>query len=239
MKAPAILAILFFSLASSINAEEPDPSALLRAKDQALLNAIPAGDRAAWERVTAPTFVYVAEDSTVVERADFLKVLVPSPPYDVPPLQIHDHKVYVLGDTAITVHHDDEVGVHLGSKLTGQYLTTETWQRIDGEWWLRSVHTNAVPADPSAVALSPAQIDEVVGTYSAESVIYTIRRDGNRILSKPSDGPEKEWKAETRDTFFVPGRTRQRAVFRRDAAGKVTGFSWRNENRSVVFTRMN
>ena len=81
----------------------------------------------------------------------------------------------------MVVHHDDEVGEHLGSKLDGQYLTTETWQRINGEWKLRSVHTNAVPTSPPAVALEPAQIDELAGTYRAGSETCTLRRMGDRL----------------------------------------------------------
>ena len=220
-------------------AGEPDLAAQLRVRDQALLNAFPAGNRAAWEKEVAPNFVYAAEDGTVVERADFLEALVPSPPFDIEPLKIHDHKVTVSGEVAVVVHLDDEVGEHLGSKLTGQYLTTETWQRIAGEWKLRSAHVSAVPTNPPAVELTVAQLDELTGIYRAGPDTYTLRREGSRLLARSSGGPESEWKAETRDTFFVPGRARLRALVRRDADGKVTGFSWRNENRAIIYTRAN
>lgn len=238
MKIPALLLASMVGLGFPLQAEEPDLAAQLRTMDQVLLDAIPVGGRAAWEREVAPDFVYVAEDGTVVDRADFLKALVPSPPFDVSPYRIHDHAVAVLGDVAVVVHHDDETGEYFGSRLTGQYLTTETWQRLDGAWKLRSVHTSAVPTNPPAVALTPAELDEVAGTYRAATEMCILRREGDRLLSKSAGGPEREWKAETRDTFFVPGRTRLRAVFRRDAAGKVTGFSWCNENRAVAYTRV-
>ena len=201
--------------------------ALLRAKDQTLLNAFPAGNRAVWEKEVALDFVYVAEDGTVVERADFLKALVPSPPYDIQPLKIHDYKVAVLGEVAVVVHLDNEVGQYRGSKLTGQYLATETWQRIAGEWKLRSVHVSAVPTNPPAVELPAIQLDELAGTYRAGPDTYTLRREGGRLLARSSDGSESEWKAETRDTFFVPGRTRLRALVRamsnRSGSGKRAG----------------
>jgi hypothetical protein len=63
-----------------------------------------------------------------------------------------------------------------------------------------------------------------------DSVTYTIRRDGDHILAKRSDGPETELKAETRDMLFSLGIPRVRKVFLRDAAGKVTGFVVRYEN---------
>lgn len=238
MKTGWIIVALATTVALTARAQEPDTAALLREKDQALLNAFPSGQRVVWEREVAPDFVYAAEDGTVVSREDFLKALVPSPPFDILPLQIHDHQVCVAGDVATVVHHDDETGEYLGSKLAGQYLTTETWQRRNGAWKLRSVHVSAVPTNPPAVTLTPAELDEVAGTYHAAAEVCTLRREGERLLGKTADRPEREWKAETRDTFFVPGRTRLRAVFRRDEAGKVTGFSWRNENRAVVYTRV-
>ncbi len=226
--------------ASPVQAQDADLVALLRYKDQALLNAIPFGDGAVYERELAPEFVYVAEDGKVVDRAGLLRALASQkPPYDGSHFQITDYALHVIGDTAVAVFHADEVGTYHGSKLTGVYLTSEMWQRLGGDWKLCCVHIAAVPTSPPAVALTAAQLDEVVGTYDAASLTYTVRREGSRLLAKASDDEEKEWQPETRDTFFQSDRPRQRIVLRRDPAGKVTGFSWRNENRSVVFARVN
>lgn len=54
-------------------------TALLRAKDQALLDAIAPGDRKVWEDALATDAVYVDENGVVMDRAAFLKQLEPLP----------------------------------------------------------------------------------------------------------------------------------------------------------------
>ena len=115
---------------------------------------------------------------------------------------------------------------------------TETWQLIGGQWKLQVVHLEAIRIDPPAIALTSAQLDELVGTYRSGSDTYTIRRDGDRIFGKRNGGPEREQKAETRDVLFVPGDTRVRKVFQRNAQGRVTGFVRRDENSDFAWIRV-
>jgi hypothetical protein len=53
--------------------------AQLRARDQALLDAIAPGERKVWEEALAADAVYVDENGTIMDRAEFMKQLEPLP----------------------------------------------------------------------------------------------------------------------------------------------------------------
>ena len=200
----------------------------LRQSDEILLKAFHTANRAAWQTFTAPDFFYLDEEGGATYLDAFLRQLVPM---TTRPLQIQTYRLTRAGDTAVVLHEDtDENKV--------RYISTETWQRLNGAWKLRVLHITNLLSDPPSIQLSQAQIDELAGTYHSDSVTYTIRRDGHNILAKRSDGPETELKAETRDMLFSPGIPRVRKVFLRDAAGKVTGFVVRYENSDTLWTKV-
>ena len=200
----------------------------LRKSDEILLKAVHTANRAAWQTFAAPDFFYLDEEGGVTYLDAFLRQLVPM---TSKPLQIQTYTLTRAGDTAVVLHEDtDENKV--------RYIFTETWQRLNGAWKLRVLHVTNVLSDPPSIQLSQAQIDELAGTYSSDSVTYTIRRDGDHILAQRPDGQEIELKAEARDMLFSPGNPRMRKVFLRDAAGKVTGFVVRYENSDTLWTKV-
>jgi hypothetical protein len=236
-----VLFIFLFSSAFRVQ-ESPtqvDLSTLLRAKDQALLDALAPGDHAPWDEAMSMDFVYVDENHEIMTRDDFLKQLQPLPVGASGNISMRTYQVVPNGDTAIVIHHDDETEHYFGSNLHAEYMMTETWQLLGKDWKLRIVHACAIPGEPAAVAVSHRQIDELTGTYRAGTLTYVLRRDGDRILGARSGRPEKELKAESRDVLFIPGQPRSHMVFLRDASGKVIAFADRRENRDLVWTRVN
>lgn len=207
---------------------------LLRAKDQRLLEAVHDGDRDAWAQATAPDFVYI-EEGSVTPRVEFLKELEAD---GGATLRISTYELHRFGDTALVLHHDSipatpGVVVHRG----GEYLMSETWQKLNGTWKLHLVHVDSVRTDPPATALTSAEIDDLVGTYRIGGVTKVLHREGNRLIASRSGQPDTELLPETRDVFFVAGETRMRQVFQRNAAGVVTGVVTRDENSDRLWTR--
>lgn len=196
-------------------------AAQLQASDEELLKAVHTGDQAPWKALASSDFFYLDEAGGATYLDAFLRDLKRLPSK---PLEIQTYKLTRAGDTAIVLHEDtDENQV--------RYIFTETWQRLNGAWRLRVLHITNVLSDPPAIQLSAAQIDELTGTYTSNAVTYTIRRDGAQIMAKRANNPEVEFKAETRDVFFVPNDDpRERDIFLRDPSGKVTGFIVRYES---------
>ena len=204
----------------------PQLATLLRGNDERLLNAVHRGDRVAWENLTTPDFMYV-EEGSVQRRAEFLRNLAED---GYAPLLIRNYEVKQIGNTAL-VFHEDDVPPRPGRDTRNSHLLmTETWQRVQGIWKLRIVHVDRIRIDPPAVQLTPAQIDELIGTYRSEKRMYQIERKGSVIVALTGDGEEITLKAETRDVLFVPGEVYTRMVFLRDSAGRVTSFVRRNES---------
>jgi ketosteroid isomerase-like protein len=209
---------------------------LLRAKDQALLDAIAPGDRKVWDDAMADDAVYVDENGTIINRADFLKQLEPLPAGASGSLEIASYEAHISGDLATVIHMDDEKEHYHGQELHAQYLTTETWRREDDVWKLYLVHTYAVLHDPPSVSLSADEMKEYAGRYDGgEDLVYEIKWDGKELMGGREGAAMKPLKVEIRDVLFAPGQPRIRKIFKRDAKGKITGFVDRRESWDLVW----
>jgi len=211
----------------------------LRARDQALLDAIASGNVSLWNDALAPEAVYVDENGTILARAEFLKQLKPLPAGSSGQIAISSYTCRVSGDVASVIHTDDEQELYHGQHLTAQYLTNETWQRQEGTWKLLLIHTCAVLHEPKSVVLPSKVLDGYVGRYSAApDLVYTIRREGDHLTVQRGDNPPVPLKAEVRDVFFADGQLRTRKIFKRDTAGTVTGFVDRREGIDLIWKRV-
>jgi hypothetical protein len=61
---------------------------------------------------------------------------------------------------------------------------------------------------------------------------------GGKLMGTRAGRPASEWKAETRDVFFIPGDNRIRKIFQYDAHGNVTGFIERRESWDLVWNKV-
>lgn len=227
------------ALAFTLQTSTTDPTtALLRAKDQALLDAVAPGNKLVWEQALASDAVYVDESGTILDRAAFLQQLTPLPAGASGTLQISNYQARVVGDLATVIHLDDEHETFHGQKLFAQYLTTETWRRDGDDWKLYLIHTYAVLKDPPTVTLPEKELRQYVGEYSAApDLTYEIRWDGQRLVGGKKGSSMKPLEVEVRDVLFVPGQPRIRKIFQRDAKGKITGFVDRRESWDLVWTK--
>lgn len=213
-------------------------TATLRAKDQALLDAIAPGDKKVWEAALASEAVYVDESGTILDRKTFLDQLTPLQAGASGKLEIANYRAHISGDLATVIHLDDEQETYHGQSLTAQYLTTETWRRDGDEWKLYLVHTYAVLKDPPAITLPEKELRQYVGEYSAApDLTYVIRFDGQRLVGGKKGASSKPLDVEVRDVLFVPGQPRIRKIFQRNESGRITGFVDRRESWDLVWKK--
>src|SRR6516225_5075225 len=112
-----ILPLLLGLALQTTTATPNNTTDLLRAKDQALLDAIAPGDKKVWDQVLSADAVYVDENGTIIERAEFLKQLEPLPAGASGDLKIVEYSARVDGDLALVIHTDDEQENYHGQKL--------------------------------------------------------------------------------------------------------------------------
>jgi len=226
-------------LALQLAATATQTTDLLRAKDQALLDAIAPGNRQLWDETLAPDAVYVDENGAIMNRAEYLKQLEPLPPGATGSLHIASYDAHISGDLATVIHTDDEQENYHGQMLTARYLMTETWRRDHGEWKLYLIHAAALLADPPGITLPEATLRQYEGRYTAKDtdLVYVIQWDGTRLTGGREGKTMTPLEAELRDVLFIPDQPRNRKIFQRDAAGNVTGFVDRREGRDLVWLR--
>jgi ketosteroid isomerase-like protein len=231
--------IVALAAATALAAASTHPMAdAFRARDQALLDAIAPGRRAVWEEALWSDATYVDENGTVMNRVQFLKTLVPLPKGVSGHISIVDYQVRASGDVALVIHRDDEREVYHGIPLHADYLMTETWLRRGGQWRLAQVHAYVVAADPPAVAIPAARLDEYVGSYrAAPDLAFTIRRQGDRLMGTSQSGRSSALLVESPDVLFIAGQPRVRRIFQRDGVGHVAGFMDRREGEDIYWKR--
>jgi hypothetical protein len=234
-----ILVSLLIALVLQLPSNAQDKTTeLLRAKDQALLDAIAPGERKVWDQALAGDAVYIDENGTIMDRAEFLKQIEPLPPGASGSLKITSYSARISGDLATVVHTDDEQENYHGQMLSSRYLMTETWRREAGEWKLYLVHAYAVLKDPPAISLSSQELQQYVGRYAVgPDLVYLIQWDGKQLVGGRQGRPMKPLQVEVRDVFFISGQPRVRKIFQRDANGKITGFVDRREGEDLVWRR--
>lgn len=235
--------MLLITLALALFLQTPAPTtdqtiALLRAKDQALLDATAPGDRKLWEQVLASDAVCVDENGTILDRAAYLDQITPLPAGASGTLEISKYQAHIMGDLATVIHLDDEHETFHGQKLFAQYLTTETWRRDGDDWKLYLIHIYAVLKDPPSITLPEKELRQYVGEYSgAPDLMYEIRFDGQRLVGGRKGSSMKPLDVEVRDVLFVPGQPRIRKIFQRDEKGRITGYVDRRESWDLVWKK--
>ena len=215
-----------------------DDSTLLKAKMQALMDAVEPGDKTPWIATLDQRFVSTDENGEVADYDQEIAAIEPLPKGSSGTIAVTEWKATIFGDSAVSTEIDDEHENFHGQKIHAQYRATATWLKEAGDWKLVALQTIALRQDPPAVTLSGAQLDSYVGRYRAGAdYTYTIIKNGDKLYGATNDGKPVEIEAELADVLFTPGAPRSRKIFQRDADGKVTGFLSRREERDVAFKK--
>jgi hypothetical protein len=217
-----------------------DDGDVLKARMQALMDAVAPGNKAPWEATLDPRYVSTDENGEVANYDQTIAQIEPLPKGSSGTIAVTDWKATFFGDSAVSTEIDDEHENFHGQNIHAQYRATATWTKVSGDWKLIAMQTIALRQDPPAVELQGALIDSYVGRYrAAPDYTYTITQSGGLLYGATNDNKPVEIKAEIADVLFTPGQPRTRKFFQRDAQGKITGFLSRREERDLVFTKEN
>jgi len=232
------LALIIMASAAGAQADPSSVETELRRDTQALLDAIAPGDVATWDRLLDPKAIQVDENDTVRDKAQILADLKPLGPGLTGNLQIDDFRVALYDDLAVVTHEDKEYLDYHGQVLRSRFRMTDTWRHTPAGWRLLGEQALAVQQDPPSVPFDSkaciyagryALTDDIIATIGCHDDALTVERPGK---------PARTFLAETPDVFFEPGSPRTRRIFQRDAAGRVTGFVDRREERDIAWKRL-
>ena len=235
-----LIALLPLLLATTpaLAADDPALTALLQARTQAMVDAIPPGDKAVWNGLLDPGVIYVDENNVVMDKATVLAGLIPLPAGLIGKAFVTHYQLQRYGDLAVATYVNDEGLDYHGQHIRTKFRVSDTWALGPDGWKMVGSQTLAVLDDPPAIQLPPAKLLDYAGTYTLTPEIKAVLRvDGARLLSHRDGRPDGELKAEAPDLFFTPGSPRSRRVFLRDASGRVTGYADRREGHDIIWKR--
>ena len=230
--------VLACTLAHAAPESAADTERTLKAATQELLDAIAPGQVAVWERWLDPAVIQVDENDVVRGKAEIIKELQPLPKGLVGHLKVAEFRMVLAGDVAVVTHEDDETLDYFGQMLRSRFRMTDTWHRTPQGWRLLGSQVLAVHQDPPAAALDSATLCSYVGRYVlTPEISVTARCDGDKLVFQRAGRPDRVFLPELKDQFFEPGQPRSRRLFQHDAAGAITGFVDRREERDIHWTR--
>jgi len=233
-KSRVAVAISLLIVATSVRAAESDRTIVER-QSREFSDASAAGDGKTLGRLADERVIFMNETGEIATHKD-LADSTPPPTGVENRLVQSDVRIELHGDTAVTSFTDNLTQHANGAVRTASFLSTEVWQKENGQWRLISSQTMTKPKEPEAISLEPAVLDDYVGTYAANGVTVKIDREGEALHSATNGAAATKLDMEARDVAFTPGQPRLRRVFIREG-GKVTGFLSIRESGDLFFKR--
>ena len=159
----------------------PETVEWFRATEQSLMDAIGAGDKAAWDSVMDPSCAVTSEEGEVVTKQKFLDDLGPLPKGLTGGIAVKDLTVKEWPTFAVVRYLADEWESVFGQRLSTQYRVTNTYRRDGDNWKMVAAHLSVVTRDPPAQAVSTTEWPKFAGTYRLmpDGWTFTVEfRDG-------------------------------------------------------------
>src|SRR6266545_6803096 len=239
LAASTLIASLCVITAGCRSTPATDVPGLLQRQTQQLMDAIASGDRSPWTRYVDDEVVYSGEDGSTKSKAQLVDEIRPFPKEVWGKLRVTEFRTVRQGKTAITNYVSEEDEGYFGQVIHARYRSTDTWIEAGDGWRLIASQVLALRDDPPAINLAVSTLDEYVGDYGlTPDVRYTIRREGDGLVGNRTGRRPEVLKIELRDSLFVPGQSRLRKIFQRDAKGAVTGFVERRESWDITWHRL-
>ncbi len=151
--------------ASTPRGGSPGTLQWFRATEQALLDAIATGDKAAWDRIMDASCVVTTEEGQVLTRQQFLDELRPLPAGLEGRITIEELTLQELPGLAVVRYRADEWESVFGQQLSVHYRVTNTYRREGQSFRMVASHLSVVTRDPPAQVVSKAGWPGLVGTY--------------------------------------------------------------------------
>jgi pimeloyl-ACP methyl ester carboxylesterase len=190
------------------------------------------GTRPDWtelmERTTGDTLVMVSERGGVrrLTRAEVTAALPGFIPRLPPEAQftrkVDDVAVYLHGEVAVVQYLLEDRMVFNQEAVLKQRRCTEVFRRRSGEWQTVAYHETVIPGVIVPARIDPGIYDDYVGQYRLfTGYVYTVSRDGDRLMFRSPAAGAAELMPETGSTFVLRGSL-YRVLFVRDEEGAVT-----------------
>lgn len=224
-KGVSSLLLLALPIVSMAHADAPPPplQQQLLQITQALVDAIPKGDKQVWDSRLSDTAILVDEFGRVSHKADAIASLHPFPPGFSGSIELRHPQVEQHGDTAILQVEEYERETVFGQHFVVRYQSLLTFINVTGAWKLAGYEDVTIPTEPPRLDVSGIHSSDYIGTYRyAKAHAWTVKADHN-VLSYTTHqgGTPNVLEPLGKDVFMGSDDERNIFIFHRDAHGKV------------------
>jgi hypothetical protein len=129
------------------------------------MDAIAAGNKAAWDRVLDDSCVMTTEEGQVVNKRQFIADLRPLPSGLSGGIAVRELTVQHFPEFAVVRFLADEWETVFGQRQTTKYRVTDTYRRAGSGWKMLASHVSVVTTDPPAQRVATDGWPGLVGTY--------------------------------------------------------------------------
>jgi hypothetical protein len=206
---------------------------------QAIMDAIPTGDAALWQKTLADDAIIVDEFGRVQDKKEAVDAIHPFPQGLSGSIEIRNPKTAVHGDTAVLQGEMFERETVFGQQLVVRYIFSNTFVRDNRAWKLIAATDVTLPTQPPTLDVAGLVLGDYVGnyTYAPNRGFDVAVADGKAYYTTKPGGPHTLLDAVAKDVFMGEGDERNLVIFRRDAAGKVVALIERRKFNDLSMKR--
>jgi hypothetical protein len=210
---------------SAARAAEPAPTLRdqLLHTTQALLDAIPAGDKSVWNASLADNAILVDEFGRISSKAETIASLHPFPTGFSGSIALRHARVEQYGDTAVLQVEEDERETVFGQNFSVHYQSLLTFVKQSGDWKVVGYEDVTIPTAPPKLAVTNLMPGDYTGSYAyAPNHRWTVSND-HGVLSYTTrpGGQANVLQPLARDVFMGSDDERNILIFHRTAQGVV------------------
>ena len=152
-------------------------------------------------------------------------------------VEVSDVRATEFGDTILLTYREKDLRDFGVQRWVGEYLDTETYARVEGDWKSIAFTENLIAPKPTIVKLDPKLYDSYVGTYAAnKDATFVVTREGNKLFGEYAGEPKAELLPASKARFFVRGDTAA-YLFVPDRTGRVVAHIYRAEGVEIRYTK--
>ncbi|THD06915.1 YybH family protein [Rhodanobacter lindaniclasticus] len=192
---------------------------------QSWVDAIPTGRKDVWERTLTDDAVLVDEFGHTLHKHEAVASLSPFPADISGSIELRHPVLHASGDTALLNVEQYERESFFGQHFVVRYQTLITFVKQQGQWRIAGSADVTIPTAPPKLQVAGLQPADYVGSYRyAPTHAWTFSvRDHVLGYVTGAGRPFKAVEPIARDVFMGTDDERNLLIFRRDAAGHVTG----------------
>lgn len=240
---PLGLLLIFAALNTAPAARAAEAPASLRDDllkiTQALVDAIPTGDKAIWEKTLTDDAVIIDEFGRIAHKTDTLASMHPFPAGFAGSIELRDAHAQQYGDTAVLRVEEYERETVFGQQFVVRYQSLLTFVKQGSAWKLAGYEDVTIPTEPPKLTVTRLSLGEYSGTYRyAPGRAWTVSsKDGALSYVTKAGGPANRLEPIAKDVFMGSDDERNLLIFRRDEHGKVNALIERRKFNDLRLTR--